>query len=105
LDSWWSDDGFLNRIDDEFNRLHSFNGNANGHLVEMNTCGSGKMDKKMKKLAEANGDPLKRNMEQLLDENRKLKGEIQQWKAMHASLYKFASSKAVDDDDDIPMFQ
>eukprot|EP01084_Bolivina_argentea_P144624 253691_1 len=97
-DSWWGDDGFLTRMDDEFNRLHSFNHNTKAFMVEMNEKQT-KTNKKLKGLMECNEQQTNRNVQTLLDENRKLKGEIEEWKAMHSKLYKFACDKIVNDDD------
>jgi len=89
--SWWSDHGLLNRIDDEFDRLHGFNGNRNGFLVEMAL--SAKEEKRVKTMAQSGNAAMDRTIQTLLAENKKLKGEVHKWKVLNQNLYKFACDK------------
>jgi len=89
--SWWSDQGLMNRIDDEFNRLHSLNGNRNGHLVEM--AQSAKEERKVEGIAHNGNAAMNEMIQKLLEENKKLKGEVNQWKTLNQDLYKFACKK------------
>merc|ERR1711994_1161111 len=89
--SWWSDRGLMNRIDDEFNRLHSLNGNRNGHLVEM--AQSAKEERKIEGIAQNGNAAMNEMIQKLLEENKKLKGEVNQWKTLNQDLYKSACKK------------
>ena len=91
--SWWSDHGLLNRIDDEFARMHGFNGNDNGHLVEMEIKRRVKEERKVKGMTQKANDTMDKTIQKLLDENKKLKGEVNQWKKLNQNLYKFACDK------------
>ena len=103
--SWWSDGGLLNRIDDEFERIHPRNGNRDGFLVEM--AQSAKEEKKVKGMAQSGNAVMDKTIQTLLDENKKLKGELNQWKVLNQNLYKFACNKMSGSDtrSDMSMFK
>lgn len=80
------DDAFLRRIAAESEGLCDIDQSL---MLSMNE----KQQKKMKKMGRASEDALARNMDALLDENRRLKGEVAQWKTLHQNLYNFATAK------------
>ena len=43
-------------------------------------------------------------IQKLLEENKKLKGEVNQWKTLNQNLYKFACKKVSASSDNMEMF-
>merc|ERR1712154_453384 len=82
-----SDDAFLSRIEAESAQIGygAEEKRVMGPPVQMNE----KQQRRMKKMVSASEDVLGRSMAQLLEENRRLKGEVLQWKAVHQNLYNF----------------
>lgn len=89
--SWWSDGGLLNRIEDEFARIHPRNGLKDGFMVEM--AQSAKDEKRVQAMAQSGNAVMDRTVQALLQENHKLKGEVNQWKKLNQDLYKFTCNK------------
>ncbi|ETO24330.1 WD-40 repeat-containing protein, partial [Reticulomyxa filosa] len=76
--SWWSDEAFLERIENEFSILQTRNTSLQADTQEPKNA----VDTGLCK--------------ELLDENLKLKSEIEKWKELHQSLYHYTCQKVLD---------
>ena len=98
----YDDDTFLNGIDDEYHIMNdnNFINNYNINKIEINgnnDNNDNKQNKKTKQLQESNIDVLNKELQRLIQENKRLKGEVVEWRSMHQTLYQYTCNKIVNE--------